>query len=179
MLVNTWSLEQPEDRCLTRMSMVLGPDMVLPRYQQDQTDTICSSISFIIIISLIDQLLVWFRWIQVALLRSPCWWTLDPWSSQKIAALQGCPGPRTRCGASSLPTRPDRHHLFFHYLYHYQIGLINQLLIWFHWIQVALLRAHAGEHLILGAARRSLPYKDCPGPRTRCGASSIRPSRHH
>ncbi|XP_780389.2 hepatocyte nuclear factor 4-gamma isoform X3 [Strongylocentrotus purpuratus] len=26
--------------------------------------------------------------------------------------------------------------------------------------QVALLRAHAGEHLVLGAARRSLPYKD-------------------
>ena len=26
--------------------------------------------------------------------------------------------------------------------------------------QVALLRAHAGEHLLLGAARRSMPYKD-------------------
>ena len=27
-------------------------------------------------------------------------------------------------------------------------------------LQVALLRAHAGEHLQLGLARRSLPYKD-------------------
>ena len=26
--------------------------------------------------------------------------------------------------------------------------------------QVALLRAHAGEHLLLGLARRSLPFKD-------------------
>ena len=26
--------------------------------------------------------------------------------------------------------------------------------------QVALLRSHAGEHLLLGAARRSMPYKD-------------------
>ena len=42
-------------------------------------------------------------------LESPRWWTLDPWSSQKIAALQGRPGPRTRCGASSLPARPDGH----------------------------------------------------------------------
>lgn len=30
----------------------------------------------------------------------------------------------------------------------------------FAFIQVALLRAHAGEHLVLGAARRSMHYKD-------------------
>lgn len=27
-------------------------------------------------------------------------------------------------------------------------------------LQVALLRAHAGEHLLLGAAKRSMLYKD-------------------
>lgn len=29
-----------------------------------------------------------------------------------------------------------------------------------HLSQVALLRAHAGEHLLLGAAKRSMLYKD-------------------
>lgn len=27
-------------------------------------------------------------------------------------------------------------------------------------VQVSLLRAHAGEHLLLGVAKRSMPYKD-------------------
>lgn len=36
--------------------------------------------------------------------------------------------------------------------------LTKQTLV--HLSQVALLRAHAGEHLLLGAAKRSMLYKD-------------------
>lgn len=36
--------------------------------------------------------------------------------------------------------------------------LTKQTLV--HMSQVALLRAHAGEHLLLGAAKRSILYKD-------------------
>lgn len=34
----------------------------------------------------------------------------------------------------------------------------NQFPVFF--LEVALLRAHAGEHLLLGAAKRSMAYKD-------------------
>ena len=36
----------------------------------------------------------------------------------------------------------------------------NQLLNLVFFIKVALLRAHAGEHLLLGATKRSMIYKD-------------------
>ncbi len=36
-------------------------------------------------------------------------------------------------------------------------NMLNQALFFF---QVSLLRAHAGEHLLLGVAKRSMPYKD-------------------
>ena len=36
----------------------------------------------------------------------------------------------------------------------------NQLLNLEFFIKVALLRAHAGEHLLLGATKRSMMYKD-------------------
>jgi len=37
---------------------------------------------------------------------------------------------------------------------------MNPLVDVFDWLQVSLLRAHAGEHLVLSAAHRSLPYNN-------------------
>lgn len=37
---------------------------------------------------------------------------------------------------------------------------IVALFVLFVCLQVSLLRAHAGEHLLLGVAKRSMPFKD-------------------
>lgn len=44
-------------------------------------------------------------------------------------------------------------------LLHCFCSLFNCVCVWV-FFKVSLLRAHAGEHLLLGVAKRSMPFKD-------------------